>query len=214
VGAPRRCQGPSGPLSGNPGPSGPLSGNPGPSGPLSGNPGPSGPLSGRPVVRDRSEPVFGWRYWHLSANGLLRSVTQRGIEWRPGQVLRAVCLEIGHPAPAERCNCGIYANPDLEALRQHGLCLAPEAVVVGQVGLWGRVVVDEPSYRGELAYPARLSLVIGSVPGPTTVAAALDGLAAYGVPVSTMAIADAVGGMSADMLRFQAMSRGTGTTGP
>lgn len=137
-------------------------------------------------------------------------MTQSGFEWQPGRVLKAVCLEIGHPAPAERCDCGIYANPDMEALRQHGLCLAPEAIVVGQVGLWGKVVVDEPTYRGELAYPARLSLVVDSFIGDTPVDALLDGLAAYGVPVHTTTVDEAVTGMSADMLKFQAMSRRTG----
>jgi hypothetical protein len=124
-------------------------------------------------------------------------------------VLKAVCVEIGHPAPAARCACGIYANPDLEALRQHGLCLSPDVIVVGQVGLWGKVVVDEPSYRGEFGYPARLSLVADTFIDDTPVDALLEGLAAYGVPVHTMTLDDAVTGMSADMLKFQAMSRGT-----
>lgn len=179
------------------------------SGPLSGDQG----LSGS-VVRDRSQPVFGWRYWQLSPARLLRSVTQHGFEWRPGRVLRAVCLEVGHPAPAPRCNCGIYANPDLDALRQHGLCLAPEVIVVGQVGLWGRVFVDEASYRGELAYPARLSLVVDSLVDGTGPEALVEGLVAYGVPVHTTTLEEAVAGMSADMLRFQAMSRRTGAAPP
>jgi len=128
-------------------------------------------------------------------------------------VLKAVCLEVGHPAPALRCNCGLYANPDLDALREHGLCLAPEAIVVGQVALWGRVVDDEPSYRAEFAYPARLSLVVDSLvddTGPDTLVA---GLEAYRVPVGTTTLDQAVAGMSADMLRFQAMSRRTGGPG-
>ena len=170
----------------------------------------SGPAASEPVVRDGSDPVFGWRYWQLSPRRLLRSVTQRSYEWPPGRVLRAVCLEVGHPAPAERCNCGIYGNPDMEALRQHGLCLAPDVIVVGQVALWGRVVVDEPSYRGELAYPARLSLVVDSLIDDTAPEALLEGLAAYRVPVHTTTLDEAVAGMSADMLKFQAMSRRTG----
>jgi hypothetical protein len=140
-------------------------------------------------------------------------VTQRGFEWPPGRVLKAVCVEIGHPAPADRCNCGIYANPDLETLRQHGLCLAPETIVLGQVALWGKVVDDEPSLRGEHAYPARLSLVVDSLVDDTTPATILEGLTAYGVPVHSTTLDEAVAGMSADMLKFQAMSRRTSSGG-
>jgi hypothetical protein len=166
-----------------------------------------------PVERTQGDPVFGWRYWQLSPRRLLRSVTQRGFEWPPGRVLKAVCLEVGHPAPAERCNCGLYANPDLEALRQHGLCLAPDVIVIGQVALWGKVVVDEPSYRAEFAYPARLSLVVDSLIDDTAPDVLVAGLEAYRVPVHTTTLDEAVAGMSADMLRFQAMSRRTGGSG-
>ncbi|MGI8810123.1 MAG: hypothetical protein ACR2KK_20215 [Acidimicrobiales bacterium] len=161
------------------------------------------------IVRDRDDPVFGWRYWQLSPRRLLRSVTQSQFEWPPGRVLRALCVEVGHPAPAERCNCGLYANPDLDALRQHGLCLAPQAIVLGQVALWGKVVDDEPSYRAEFAYPARLSLVVDSLADDTSSETLLEGLSAYRVPVLTTTLDEAVAGMSADMLRFQAMSRRT-----
>jgi hypothetical protein len=125
-------------------------------------------------------------------------------------VLKAVCVEIGHPAPADRCNCGLYANPDLEALRQHGLCLAPEVIVLGQVALWGKVVDDEPSYRGEFAYPARLSLVLDSLADGTPPEELVEALGAYRVAVHTTTLDEAVAGMSADMLKFQAMSRRTG----
>ena len=136
-------------------------------------------------------------------------MTQRAFEWPPGRVLKAVCVEVGHPAPADRCNCGLYANPDLEALRQHGLCLAPDVIVLGQVALWGKVVVDEPSYRGEFAYPARLSLVVDSLVDDTPADALIAGLAAYRAPVHATTLDEAVAGMSADMLKFQAMSRRT-----
>ena len=174
-----------------------------------------GASGGRPasrpslIVRDRDDPVFGWRYWQLSPRRLLRSVTQREFEWPPGRVLRAICVEVGHPAPAERCNCGLYANPDLEALRQHGLCLAPEAIVLGQVALWGKVVDDEPSYRAEFAYPARLSLVVDSLIDEVSPEAMLEELSVYRVPVQAITLDEAVAGMSADMLKFQAMSRRT-----
>lgn len=170
---------------------------------------PAGRSGHRLIVRDQADPVFGWRYWQLSARRLLRSVTQSEFEWPPGRVLKAVCVEVGHPAPADRCNCGLYANPDLEALRQHGLCLAPEAIVLGQVALWGKVVDDEPNYRAEFAYPARLSLVVDSLSDDGSADELVEGLAAYRVPVHTTTLDEAVAGMSADMLRFQAMSRRT-----
>ena len=163
----------------------------------------------RLIVRDQGDPVIGWRYWQLWPRRLLRSVTQREFEWPPGRVLRALCVEVGHPAPAVRCNCGLYANPDLDALREHGLCLAPEAIVLGQVALWGKVVDDEPSYRAEFAAPARLSLVVDSLVDEGPIETLLEGLSAYRVPVQTTTLDEAVAGMSADMLRFQAMSRRT-----
>lgn len=136
-------------------------------------------------------------------------MTQHEFEWPPGRVLKAVCVEVGHPAPADRCNCGLYANPDLQALREHGLCLAPDVIVLGQVALWGKVVDDEPSLRAEFAYPARLSLVVDSLIDDTPAETLLEGLAAYRVPVHTTTLDEAVTGMSADMLKFQAMSRRT-----
>lgn len=165
----------------------------------------------QPGVYDRDHPVLGWRYWQLSPRRLLRSVTQRVFEWPPGRVLRAICVEVGHPAPAAHCNCGLYANPDLDNLREHGLCLAPEAVVVGRVALWGRVFDGEAPYRGEFAYPARLSLVTDSLGGadPEPI---LESLAAYRVPVETTTLQDAVAGMTATMLKFQSMARSTHPT--
>jgi hypothetical protein len=82
-------------------------------------------------------------------------------------------------------------------------------IVVGQVALWGKVIDDEPSLRGEFAYPARLSLVVDSLVDGTGPEALVEGLAAYRVPVHTTTLDEAVAGMSADMLKFQAMSRRT-----
>ncbi len=172
------------------------------------------------VTRPRSHPVVGWRYWQLTPplrSGpqparRLRSVTQRRIEWPPGSVLRAACLGAGHRAPDERCDCGLYGARDLPTLREHGLCLAPEALVVGRVALWGRIVPDVSGWRGEYASPAALSVVPELVleeelPG------VLASLEAYGVPVDTMALTDAVAGVTATTLAFQAMAQNASRTG-
>ena len=188
------------------------------------------PTGGRPEVvaaagvHDRAQPVVGWRYWQLSPDRLLRSVTQKWIEWPPGQPLRARCLEVNHPAPDVDCACGVYGTPDLAGLKEHGLCLFPEAaLLLGQVALWGQVVADDAglrglnaedslrghdavgSYRGELGYPVRLSLVADTV-ADGELGVVLDGLARYQVPVDVTTLDEAVAGASAAMLRFQAMS--------
>ncbi len=156
-------------------------------------------------VRSRADAVVGWRYWQLARSGLLRSVTQRRVEWPPRRVMRATCLVAGHRAPDERCDCGVHGSVDLETLREHGLCLAPEALVVGQVALWGKVVRDGEGWRGEYGVPVHLwvvrELVLDEELEGVTAA-----LAAYGVPVGTMALADAVAGVSASTLAYQAMA--------
>lgn len=149
---------------------------------------------------------MGWRYWQLSRAGRLRSVTQKWIEWPVGAPLVASCLEVGHPAPAERCNCGIHASADLETLRQHGLCLVPDVgVVVGRVTLGGRVLDDGGGWRAERAKPATLSVVVETV-APAALGDVMEGLGAYGVAVDTVGLDQAVAGASAAMLAFQAMS--------
>ena len=157
--------------------------------------------------RSAEDPVLGWRYWQFQpATAVLRSVTHRRIEWRPGAVLRAVCLIGGHDAPAPGCACGIHAAPGLAELRAGGVCVAPgEPLVVGQVRLWGTVVTDAHGLRAELAYPARVSLVTAA--GGPDAPATLDRLGAFGVPVDTMAPEDAVGEITAAILHHQAISR-------
>ena len=121
-------------------------------------------------------------------------------------VLRAVCLIDGHDAPAPGCACGIHARPSLVELREEGLCLVPsEALVAGEVSLWGTVVADDHGLRGELAAPARLGLVTPDGQEPDQVA--LARLAAYGVPVDVLAPAQALGEVAAAILAHQALSR-------
>lgn len=153
----------------------------------------------------RADARVGWRYWQLSPSGLLRSVTQRGIEWEPGAIVHARCLGGGHRAPDERCECGVHGARDLDTLREHGLCLAPEALVVGQVALWGRVVTEEARFRGEHAVPARLSVVVDLLL-EDEVDGLVQRLGAYGAPVGTIGLSDAVTGVSAATLAFQAMA--------
>jgi hypothetical protein len=103
------------------------------------------------------------------------------------------------------CDCGIYGSRDLETLRQHGLCLAPEALVVGTVRLWGKVIAEDFGHRSEYAYPSRL-LLVPELVLDEEVPTALEHLAAYGVPTGTIPLEQAVAGISATTLAFQAMA--------
>lgn len=158
---------------------------------------------------EAEEPLVGWRYWQVSRSGRLRSVTKKWIEWEPGHTQRAVCLEVGHASPALDCSCGLYGIDELDRLRQHGLCLVPNvAVVVGRVALWGRVADDGGAWRAEMASPLSLSLVEGTL-ADDAVAPTVEALRAYEVTVGTVALDEAVAGVSAAVLDFQAMSATT-----
>ena len=156
------------------------------------------------AVLASGDAVVGWRYWQVTG-GRLRSVTQRGVQWKPGRVLTARCMGAGHQAPDEGCDCGVYGARDLESLRQHGLCLAPEALAVGRVALWGRVLDDESGWRGQYGVPVSVS-VVPELVGEAELDSIVAALGAYGVPVGTMALADAVAGVSAATLANQAMA--------
>jgi hypothetical protein len=158
-----------------------------------------------PGVLPRADAVVGWRYWQVAPSGRLRSVTQRRIEWPHGLVMRATCVVAGHRAPDERCDCGVHGSPDLETLRQHGLCVAQEPLVVGRVALWGKVVRDHEGWRGEYAAPVHLS-VVRELVLDEELEGVVAGLAGYGVPVDTMPLADAVAGVTAAALAYQAMA--------
>ena len=149
-------------------------------------------------------PIRAWRYWQLSPRRRLRSVAQRHVEWAPGRSINAVCVGGGHPAPSVGCWCGISGARDMDALRQHGLCVLPGALLVGEVDLWGRILEESYGYRAEHAKPASLGLVEGTA-GPVE-PQVLTALEAYEVPVRMVPLDEAVAGTTAQMLAFQVMS--------
>ena len=141
-------------------------------------------------------------------------MAQRHVEWVPGRVMNAICVGGGHPAPSVGCWCGISGARDMDALRQHGLCVLPGALVVGEVDLWGRVLLESYGYRAEHARPASLGLVEGTAGTDADLDRVRAALEAYDVPVRMVPLDEAVAGTTAQMLTFQMMSRGTyGTCG-
>jgi len=163
-------------------------------------------LSASVAVQSPSDPLRAWRYWQLSPRLLLRSVSRRHVEWMPGAVLHAGCIPGGHPAPEASCNCGISGARDLHTLSNYGLCVAPGALIVGEVDLWGRLVPDIYGWRAEYARPVSVALVDGTTGDDEEEAAALAALGAYGVPVTTIPLDQAVAGVTAATLAFQVMS--------
>lgn len=158
-------------------------------------------------IRTAADPVIGWRYWHLEFDPVrLGSVTQRGYSWKPGRPIHARCASSGHPAPAPGCACGVYAGVDLAALCEHGLCLPAGGLVVGEVATWGLVLTEEDGYRGEYGYPHRLSVVEETVAAGALPNALAALATAYGVPVDTVARAEAVGEVSSAIAAFLDMS--------
>jgi hypothetical protein len=124
---------------------------------------------------DFVEPFEAWRVWRVVAGDghyKLASAIKPTV-WAPGEPLVATCLQSSPvrrwwqrfrgrdehpPAPAFRCECGIYAA-DLPQLRHYlNDGLAPSAVgrVLGLVSLWGTVVECERGFRASHAYPSRI----------------------------------------------------------
>lgn len=170
------------------------------------------PAASRVERRSRDEARHGWRYWRLTPEPRLQSLSQRGVTWEPGRPLVARCVgtgAAGHDVPDAGCACGVHASPDLAALHADALCLVPGPLVVGEVALWGSVVVDDHGYRGRCAYPRRLDVVEETVAGVVSLDEAVEGLAAYGVPVGTIPLVDAVGPASATIMGFLTMSGGS-----
>ncbi len=158
------------------------------------------------VTVPEDAPIRAWRYWQTSPRRLLRSVAQRHFEWPPGRAIRAMCTGGGHPAPDPGCWCGVSGARDIDALRDHGLCVLPGPLIVGEVDLWGRVIEESYGYRAERAAPASIGLVAETVDDEALLAVLLQRLGEYGVPLTTLPLEEAVAGTTKAMLAFQVMS--------
>jgi hypothetical protein len=122
----------------------------------------TGTGEGLSLVPDRMTPVVGWRAWDVN-DSQVRSL-HSSFEWEPGKPTRAKCdvpkrrhapkscrcsLEA---APGANCTCGIYAARSLDTLPDDYIT-DRNGFVLGRVALWGRTIVHDEGWRGELAYP-------------------------------------------------------------
>lgn len=98
--------------------------------------------------------------------------------WFPRKRMEAKCFN-EHDAPVLDCQCGLYVcrSPLPVSI------VVPESLntlpVLGEVNLWGRVIEHSDGWRGQYAYPKRLTIF--DSPNSQKIAKALE--KSYGVPV-------------------------------
>jgi hypothetical protein len=116
----------------------------------------------------RTESILGWRIWRLRTDferervePVLESCVY-GDLWPAQETFAADCLR--HAQPAPECGCGIYAVASREKAFEWATwaqSALPHPIVLGQVQLWGRILVYSAGYRAELGYPYELEVLAG-----------------------------------------------------
>jgi hypothetical protein len=106
----------------------------------------------RPPVPDLLQPVYAFRDWRITAEGLTSPRT--GVLW-PGPVLAAEChprtaeslIQPPHRAPGRDCSCGIhgYFRPGYETSK------VDYQGVTGIIRVWGEVELHQDGVRAEFA---------------------------------------------------------------
>jgi len=141
---------------------------------------------------DYSRAIAGARAWRLAPTlwarmgGLLWSHAMLNA-WTDREEKVAEC-DMGHPAPAEGCSCGVYAWQNVDVMRREGYAPKDHQHIAGVVAGRGRVI------RGGLGYWVAESAVVlaffddgypspapddSGVPRPTKA----EAVEAYGLPV-------------------------------
>jgi len=123
---------------------------------------------------DTMGPIRAWRLWEIE-NERLWSVSRR-VEWKPGVPMQ------GAPRPDN--DAGVYAVKD----KAHKFAYSGDTVL-GEVGLWGRVIEHALGFRAEYAYPIQLvhrpPSPMPGFPRPTAALRRLQAIAdAYGIPLT------------------------------
>lgn len=126
-------------------------------------------------IPDRIGEIVAYRAWTVRSSNLrapkLVSLTHR-TTWPTGDWFVARCagrrirpeeIEVSDATdgrvPHIGCSCGIYAARDREHLVELGFndySLRGEPIVIGEVGLAGKVIPGEKAWRAERARPLRL----------------------------------------------------------
>ena len=151
------------------------------------------------AVPDSATPIVGWRLWNPFAIQFVdgcgprpyaHSVSFRLFSmkdtdhWpmREAKVARCIRTSTDHAAPTEGCTCGIHAFSSLPRLLTGANREA--RILIGEVNLWGKVVLTERGYRAQYAYPKRLIVTPDLTPKYEAMVTELEW--AYGVPIERM----------------------------
>lgn len=138
----------------------------------------------------RMEPLYGWRYWHVTGSHLASPFW--GVRWRPGVNTSSSAADCGrlvpaHPAPG--CLCGIRVMQSRTLIetfadRTKAKTGGPLAALA-RVAVWGTVVGHASGDDWQYTIRARHARIVG----PLFVAPGTDkrGLARrYAVPIEPL----------------------------
>lgn len=98
-----------------------------------------------PHAPDLFEPLLGYRYWRVGADGTLRCLISND-RWDPGPN-QAHCWRKGHDAPGRMCTCGFNALHDVPEMRRS----EHRNTVLGAIAAWGDIQVHRLGFRAEFA---------------------------------------------------------------
>ena len=99
---------------------------------------------------DYMAAIAGARAWRLAPNlwakmgGHLWSKALLHV-WSDGEEVVAKC-DLGHPAPAKRCMCGVYAWYDVDLMQRNGFAPGDHKTIAGVVAGRGRVIRGHRGY--------------------------------------------------------------------
>lgn len=119
--------------------------------------------------------IYAWRAWQIggarhylgAGDYLLCSIGVSGT-WSTG-VMKASHAGMssisvsGHPVPGENCTCGLWATKKPRIPLDYATSSLSGHIVIGVVGLWGRIVPHELGYRAQYARPYALVEDISSM---------------------------------------------------
>lgn len=102
---------------------------------------------------DLMDHLIGFRQWNLDGSHI-RPIGMGDDVWRGGKEVKANCTQgVAHVAPANDCECGLYAWTSFSEVRAG----AHDGQVCGAVQAWGRVEVHNKGFRSEYMRPVLLA---------------------------------------------------------